>query len=86
MSASGDCDDGWAGAYDGAAESCDNADNDCDSTVDEDATDASSWWADGDGDGYTPAQNDCDDDDAGVNPATTGLDVNCDGIPEVPVP
>jgi len=40
-----------------------------------------------DNDGYTPAQGDCDDSDATINPATTtpevggdGLDNNCDGL------
>ena len=48
-----DCDDGDAGAYPGAAETCDGTDNDCDGSSDEsDAVDASTWYGDGDGDGY----------------------------------
>lgn len=42
--------------------------------------------SDEDGDGYNELQNDCDDADPGVNPVATGLDLNCDGIPEIPLP
>jgi len=47
-----DCDDGAFQIHPGAAESCDEKDNDCDSTVDEDATDMSVWPVDNDGDGF----------------------------------
>ena len=88
-----DCDDGDASAFPGAPEYCDGSDNDCDGTVDEaDATDASTWYADADGDGYGDALSttractapsgytadftDCDDTDAGTNP---GVEEYCDG-------
>jgi hypothetical protein len=48
-----DCDDTSASIYPGADEYCDTVDTDCDGTLDEDdATDASIWYADADGDGY----------------------------------
>ena len=89
-----DCDDGDASAWPGAEEVCDGADNDCDGTVDEpDATDASTWYADSDGDGYGDASDaqiacsqpsghgaddtDCDDGDAAINPGAGEL---CNGV------
>jgi hypothetical protein len=48
-----DCDDTAVASYPGAAEYCDNVDTDCDGTVDEDdALDASIWYADSDSDSY----------------------------------
>ena len=52
VSDSSDCDDSNPSTYPGANETCDGADNDCDSTVDEEATDAPTWYADADSDGY----------------------------------
>ena len=74
-----------------ADEVCDEVDNDCDSTVDnDDALDASTWYADTDGDGYGDAgvsstacdhpeampddATDCDDADASVYPGATELE------------
>jgi hypothetical protein len=90
---SSDCDDNDDDINPGADELCDGIDNDCDGTVDEDsAVDASSWYLDGDGDGYgDPSRTtsacslpsgyvvdgtDCDDGDASVNP---GADELCNG-------
>jgi hypothetical protein len=48
-----DCDDTAVASYPGAAEYCDNVDTDCDGTVDEDdALDATTWYADADSDSY----------------------------------
>ncbi len=88
-----DCDDSDASAFPGGTEVCDGADNDCDGTTDEDdATDASTWYADSDGDGYGDAGStteactmpggyvadatDCDDGDAAINP---GAGEACNG-------
>ena len=51
-----DCDDLDAFSFPGGAEVCDLADNDCDGTADEDdALDATTWYADADGDGFGDA-------------------------------
>jgi hypothetical protein len=48
-----DCDDTNAAIHPEADEICDSVDNDCDGAIDEaDAVDASTWYADADGDGY----------------------------------
>ncbi len=89
-----DCDDDDAAVSPGVDEICDGIDDDCDGTVDEDdAVDASSWFADVDGDGFGDAgssmsaceapsgfvadASDCDDDDATINPAADEL---CDHL------
>ncbi|MEL6346166.1 MAG: MopE-related protein [Myxococcota bacterium] len=88
-----DCDDAAATTFPGADEFCDDVDNDCDETVDEDdAVDALTWYADSDADGYgtsvstvacaQPAgyageAGDCDDGEARANP---GTDEVCDEI------
>jgi len=88
-----DCDDGVAAVNPAATEYCDSIDNDCDGTTDEDdAADASTWYADNDGDSYGDAavtdvacsaptgfiadSTDCDDSEATTNPAATEY---CDG-------
>jgi hypothetical protein len=84
-----DCDDLHRGVHPGAVESCDGTDEDCDGTIDDDARDATTWYADVDGDGYgDPAaadrecssphgyvadDSDCDDADAAISPAATEL-------------
>jgi hypothetical protein len=50
-----DCDDLDGAAYPGAPEICDTVDNDCDSSIDDDdpdLTEATTYWQDGDADGY----------------------------------
>ncbi len=91
--AADDCDDSDADVHPGAEEVCDGVDNDCDGTVDQDATDGESWYKDADGDGYgdkSESKNacdrppgyvdnfdDCDDGDDTVYPGAPEL---CDGI------
>jgi len=88
-----DCDDTDAAVSPDGEELCNEVDDDCDGTIDEDdATDASTWYADSDGDGYGDADDssvacdepsgygeddtDCDDTDAEINP---GEEDRCDG-------
>jgi len=49
---SGDCDDDEAAVNPGKLELCNGVDDDCDDAVDEDATEAVTVYADGDGDGF----------------------------------
>ena len=48
----GDCDDGDASVFPGASETCDDRDEDCDGTADEDATNPHPFLPDVDGDEY----------------------------------
>jgi hypothetical protein len=84
-----DCDDNNLNVNPGATEgpfgdaTCsDTLDNDCDGFTDSFDNDCSGT-ADNDGDGYTVADGDCDDNDPSVNPGATeicdGKDTNCDG-------
>ena len=90
-----DCDDGSSTTYPGADEYCDGHDDNCDGIVDEDAAvDVTTWYADGDGDGYGDASatdidcnpptgyvadsTDCDDSEGTTNPVAT--DVCGDGV------
>ncbi len=91
VSNSDDCDDLDPASYPGAPELCDEADNDCDTAVDEDVQ--STFFTDADGDGYgDPAvpllacalpggasanDLDCDDSVATSNPAAWEI---CDGV------
>ena len=79
-----DCDDLDPAVLPGADELCNGVDDDCDDIIDEDASDALSWYADADGDGFGDPEaevlacdmpsghsddaSDCDDDDAEVHP------------------
>ncbi|MCB9795544.1 MAG: hypothetical protein H6741_22810 [Alphaproteobacteria bacterium] len=90
-----DCDDGDAGVFPGAAETCDSADQDCDGRVDEGATDVREYYRDVDEDGFGDLYNstidcsaplgyvddntDCDDRDADAFPG--GVEA-CDGDDE----
>ncbi len=81
-----DCDDDSATNYPGATEVCDDADNNCDSNVDEGLA-SSTYYADLDGDGYGDPNStldacampsryvadntDCDDSNGGANPGLT---------------
>ena len=81
----GDCDDRTAMAYPERPEDCDELDNDCDGTVDEDV--GRTFWADLDGDGwgsedlvqracalptgYATGAGDCNDADAAYHPGAT---------------
>jgi len=47
-----DCNDENTEVHPGASERCDEADEDCDGRVDEDAADAPSWFPDADADGF----------------------------------
>lgn len=87
-----DCDDSTGMVNPDAAETCDEVDNNCDGVTDEDsAADATTWYADVDGDnygatytlaacaqpaGYVALGTDCDDADVDANPAGTEV---CDG-------
>ena len=79
-----DCDDAAPDVHPGEAEVCDGLDNDCNDTVDDNASDTSRGFEDADGDGYgNPAifmdvcelpadyvgvSTDCDDTNAAVHP------------------
>jgi uncharacterized protein (TIGR03382 family) len=90
-----DCDDASAAVNPGAAEVCNGLDDDCDTLVDDDDPDrtgGTSWYGDGDGDGYgdpsagtlacaappstVTDDSDCDDTSAAVNPGAAEV---CNG-------
>ena len=88
-----DCDDTLNTVHPGADEVCDDLDNDCDDTTDEDPTDATTWYADIDADTYGDADaavvacdmpadtvldaSDCDDTNADIAP---GAEEICDDL------
>ena len=79
-----DCDDTDPDVHPDADERCDDIDNDCDGELDEDPVDGSTYYTDGDGDGYgedgpatvaceaetglSDEAGDCDDADPDVHP------------------
>ena len=88
----GDCDDTVGAINPDAREVCDSLDNDCDELIDGDddsldLSSASTWYTDGDGDGFgdgatgalaceapsgtSATDGDCDDSDGAVNPAAS---------------
>jgi hypothetical protein len=84
-----DCNDADAAVHPDAPEHCDGADEDCDSAIDENAVDATSYYADADSDGYGAGDAtracaapkgfvdnaaDCDDTDAAIHPDTEWYD------------
>ncbi len=94
VSNSEDCDDTRPAVNPSVDEYCDGMDNDCDGVTDEDdAVNATTWYSDGDGDGfgddgistracsqpsgYEALANDCDDSDPAINPSA---DERCDGV------
>jgi hypothetical protein len=93
VDASGDCDDSDESVNPDAVEVCNEVDDDCNGSADDDAFDAATWYLDADGDefgvetdtleaceqpdGYASEAGDCDDTELGVNPAETET---CDGI------
>ena len=89
----GDCDDEDPAVNPDAQEVCDELDNDCDGSVDVEATDGTTYYTDADSDGFgdddsavvgcealagwTTADGDCDDGDDAVHPDAEEL---CDAI------
>jgi hypothetical protein len=89
VSNSSDCNDLYKTVYPGATEYCNSRDDDCDSSVDEGAIDATTWYADSDDDSYGDSANpytscdapsgfvaddqDCDDTEDTVYPGATEL-------------
>jgi hypothetical protein len=88
-----DCNDADATIYTGATEVCDGVDQDCDGVIDDNAIDATTWYADSDSDtygdpavsqaacsaplGYVADNTDCDDTTSAAYPGATE---SCDGI------
>ena len=88
-----DCDDTRAAVNPDGIEDCNGVDDDCDGTVDEDAGEIGTWFADTDGDGYGDPDNavrgcsqpsgsvedstDCDDSEPTVHPGGTEV---CNGL------
>ena len=90
----GDCDDNNPDVNPGAAEICNNVDDDCNGEKDDSPVDGETYYADSDGDGYGDPSNtveacskpsqystndeDCDDDAKDANP--NGVETDWDGV------
>ena len=94
-----DCDDSSASIKPGADEFCNGLDDNCDGLIDEDAVDTQNFYSDVDGDGFGDANDsvlacqavagwvdnpdDCNDNNANINPDASelcnGLDDDCNG-------
>jgi hypothetical protein len=90
VEAADDCDDAEAAVHPGAEEICDELDNDCNGTVDDEPADGETFYVDADGDGfglpgsatsacaspsgYVANADDCDDTDPLLNPDTRWYD------------
>jgi hypothetical protein len=72
-----DCDDGDPAVNPAAPEICDEVDNDCDGSVEDEEFDE-------DGDGLSPCDGDCDDTEDGIRPSADelcdGVDTDCDAV------
>lgn len=93
-SVGGDCDDTLSEVNPGATEICNGIDDNCNGVIDSDAADATTWYLDGDSDGYgnpdetvvecdQPSQyvdngDDCDDSDPNAYPGAS--EVFDDGV------
>lgn len=91
VAAPADCDDTNPAVHPGADEVCNGVDDDCNSWIDDNPADATTWYNDADGDGFGDAvesavacdgpmgsvaiADDCDDTDSTVHP---GADERCD--------
>jgi hypothetical protein len=89
---SDDCDDALPEVHPGAGETCNDRDDDCDGSIDDEPVDPAAWYLDADGDGFgddtgsveacdvpvgfVAAAGDCDDAAAGVHPGAGEI---CDG-------
>ena len=89
----GDCDDQDPNQNPNAAEICNEADDNCNGEIDENATDAPAFYTDADGDGYGSSNHityectqpegyvgqagDCEDDDAAIHPEAIEI---CDDL------
>ncbi len=80
-----DCNDTDANVNPGVAESCNGIDDDCDGTIDDSATDGTTFFLDSDGDGFgNPAQTiaSCDDVAGYVSDSTDCNDGDADFHPD----